>query len=151
MKILVVEDDENKRNQLLSFLNENYRDIDVECAFSVISAVRSLKRTSFDLILLDMTLPNYDLDNDGAGGGMHAFGGEEILRQMKRIQRKSPVIVVTQFETFGEPPNEKNLVELDRELRTEFRDNYIGSVYYHASIHDWISFLQNQINATLKL
>jgi CheY-like chemotaxis protein len=137
MNILVVEDDDNKRSHILGYLSSNWPDIHVETAESLIAALRAIKRGRHTIVLLDMTLPNYDLDDDGAGGGMHAFGGEEFLRQVKRLRIPTSVVVVTQFETFGEPPDTKNLAELDESLRVEFPNLYRGAIYYHASIHDW--------------
>jgi hypothetical protein len=47
------------------------------------------------------------------------------------------VIVITQFESFGEPPDNKGLAELDAELKEKFPELYKGAIYYHASIFDW--------------
>jgi len=84
-----------------------------------------------------MTLPNYDASFDEPGGQTHIFGGREFLRQMDRFDIAVPVIVVTQFETFGKGLHEIGLSELNAELLAEHGDLYKGSVYYHAAIHGW--------------
>lgn len=141
MKLLLVEDDDNKRSHILTHISTSQPALEVETAESLIAALRAIKRDRHSIVLLDMTLPNYDIDDDGSGGGMHAFGGEEFLRQVQRLRIPTSVIVVTQFETFGEPPDTKNLAELDADLRSQFPGLYRGAVYYHASIHDWTGTL----------
>ena len=146
MEMLFIEDDENKRRQITNHLSTNHGDINVETAASLIPALRAIKTKPFDVILLDMTLPNYDLGDEVTGGGMHAFGGEEVLRQIDRREISTSVIVITQFETFGEHPDTKNFSELDEDLRSKFPGVYVGAVYYHASIDDWM----NKLDAMLK-
>lgn len=145
MHVLLVEDDENKRIQVLQFLRTGFPMLEVQTAASLMSGVRSAKAKRPDLVLLDMTLPNYDVGDGETGGSMHAFGGVEFLKQMKRLRVQTKVIVLTQFETFGTPPKIKDLPELDREMRNEFRPIYRGVVYYHASIEDWTRELSDLI------
>ena len=147
MKILIVEDDENKRGHIESFLRVERRETDVHQAASVISALQMIRSHSFDLIILDMTLPNYDIGEDRSSGGMHAFGGEEVLRQMNRFKISTPVIVFTQFETFGKPPDSMNLEELNQSMHEKFPRTYKGAVYYHAAIHDWTLELGDMIES----
>ena len=137
MRFLVVEDDENKRRSILDFLGTYYAEDDVIWSASLVAGLREAKRTSPDLVILDMTLPNYDSNGPDPDGRMHAFGGKEFLRQMARMSGTSKVIVVTQFESFGEAPNVTGLSDLDADLKLKFRDHYVGAVYYHASINEW--------------
>lgn len=149
MNCLLVEDDENKWSQLESFLKASFLDIHLRQARSLQAGVRELRLTSFDLILLDMTLPNYDPSPDEPGGGtIHSFGGREFLKQMTRFEIRSPVIVVTQFETFGNPPMTTNLQELDESLRRDFGSIYRGAVYYHPAIEGWRQNLSALIAST---
>ena len=149
MKILVVEDDENKRTQISQFLIEAYPRCDLHLARSVQSGLRHIQREAPDIILLDMTLPNYDTGPDEPGGTTHIFGGRELLRQMDRFDLNIPTIVITQFETFGQPPNAMKLPQLDAELKSEHSGFYRGAVYYHASIHDWKDKLRLMIATSM--
>lgn len=138
MRILIVEDDENKSVQLDRFVRETYPNAALKAVRSLQAGVRSVRAEAFDLILLDMTLPNYEAGPDEPGGGTtHSFGGKEFLKQMDRFDVHSPVVVVTQFETFGKQPQSLNLAELDAQLRSEHAATYLGSIYYHASIGGW--------------
>ena len=146
MTVLVVEDDENKRNQLSQFLRETYPQLKRHLERSLQSGLRYIRIQHPDFILLDMTLPNYDPGPDEPGGQTHIFGGREFLRQMDRFDIVLPVIVVTQFEAFGKAPNTVLLHDLDQELSTEHPQSYKGAVYYHSAIHGWKERLKLLIN-----
>ena len=122
MKLLLVEDGDNKQRELVDFLGATYPKLQVEVAGSLISALRAMKENRPEIVLLDMTLPNYDVREGESGGGLHAFGGEEFLRQTRRFKLPTTVIVITQFESFGDPPDNKGLAELDGELKASFPD-----------------------------
>jgi DNA-binding NarL/FixJ family response regulator len=145
MRFLVVEDDENKRRSILDFLNAHYANEEVIWSASLVTGLREAKRLSPDLVILDMTLPNYDASGPDPDGRMHAFGGKEFLRQMARMSGTSKVIVVTQFESFGEAPNVTGLNDLDADLKLKFPGHYVGAVYYHASINEWQKNLETMI------
>jgi CheY-like chemotaxis protein len=149
MKILVVEDDENKRLQLNHFLQRAFPKTQAIEARSLQSGLRLIRQDPPALVLLDMTLPNYDADFDEPGGQTHIFGGREFLRQMDRFDIAVPVIVVTQFETFGKGTAEIGLNELDAELRTDHGNIYRGSIYYHAAIHGWEEQLEKLMRQVL--
>jgi CheY-like chemotaxis protein len=151
MRILVVEDDENKRLQLNHFLQRNFPQAQVAEARSLQSGLRMIRQNPPALVLLDMTLPNYDADFDEPGGQTHIFGGREFLRQMDRFDIAIPVIVVTQFETFGKGTTEIGLSELDAELRADHGTIYKGSIYYHAAIHGWEEQLESEMKRVLQL
>jgi CheY-like chemotaxis protein len=146
MNILIVEDDENKRLQLKQFLEELKPDNNCRLARSLQSGIRALREKYPDLIILDMTLPNFDAGPDEPGGQVYPLGGKEFLEQMARFEITVPVIVVTQFETFGKGPRQMNIRTLDRQLRQDYGDVYGGTVYYHAAIHGWKEELARSIN-----
>ena len=149
MNILLVEDDENKRRQLATFIENNYSNAELKLAKSLQSGLRIVKAKTRTLILLDMTIPNYDPDSEESGGQTHNFGGRDFLRQLDRFDIKVPVIVVTQFETFGRSPAVLSLNDLDQQLVSEHSENYKGVVYYHAAISDWSSKLKQLIDKSV--
>lgn len=148
--ILVIEDDGNKLTQLCGFLKEGFQTVDVRTARSLQGGIKQVRACVPDLVLLDMTLPNFDATPDDAGGQTHNFGGKEFLKQLDRFDISVPVIVVTQFITFGRGPQTIGLEDLDKELKASFGPNYVGSVYYHASIHRWKEELQRLIKGYVK-
>jgi len=149
LSILVIEDDGNKLTQLCAFLKEHFEEVEVRTARSLQSGIRNVRQTVPSLVLLDMTLPNFDATPDDTGGQTHNFGGREFLKQLERFDIRVPVVVVTQFTTFGKGALTIGLDDLDRELTSLFSPNYSGCVYYHASIHRWKEELQRLISSNL--
>jgi len=147
--ILVIEDDGNKLNQLCTFLADRFPIATVVTCPSLHSGIKQVRARLPSLVLLDMTLPNFDATPDDAGGITHNFGGIEFLKQLERFDIRVPVIVVTQFTTFGRGANTKTLDDLDEQMRVSFSENYVGSVYYHASIHRWKDDLAKLIELNL--
>jgi CheY-like chemotaxis protein len=137
MRLLVVEDDENKRTQILGFLGERFSSVDVVAAESLQSGLKLILGGQFDLILLDMTLPTFDIGIDEDGGRPRAYAGREILRQMDRRKIGTPVVVLTQFDKFGEGDDALTLSELDHRLRETHPNTYQGAIYYSSSVEEW--------------
>ena len=136
-RILIVEDDNNKRGQLQQLIRDQFPETEMVIARSLQSGIRALRNEELRLVILDMTLPNFDQGPDESGGSTHAFGGREFLGQMERFSISVPVIVVTQFESFGIGSEAMTLEQLDRQLRTDYGSVYQGKVYYHAAIQGW--------------
>ena len=136
-KVLIVEDDVHKRQQLEEYFRDRAPSVVVHRAVSLIGGLRALRSTSPDIVILDMTLPNHDPEDDGHIGSMLAFGGEEFLRQARRFNVNAKVVVVTQFETFGDEDHAKERHELEADLALTFPDIFGGMVYYHASLSGW--------------
>ena len=149
IKLLIVEDDINKREQLHAFVSTRFTSLTTADAESLVGGIRQLRQWQPDIVILDMTLPNYDPEEGSLDVTMQAFGGEEFLRQCARIKLQPAVIEVTQFETFGEGGDVKDREELAAELAAAFPDTYRGMVYYHASISQWEDELEIAIKGAL--
>lgn len=141
MKLLIVEDDDNKRAHIRAFVDEEFPGWEVHEAVSLITALRAVHSIYPDIVLLDMALPNYDEGSATGSADILHFGGQEFLRQVRRASIDCRVIVVSQFETFGDPPNRKAFAQLVDELGSQFEGMFAGGVYYHASQSDWMEKL----------
>jgi hypothetical protein len=64
---------------------------------------------------------------------------------MDRFDIVVPVIVITQFGTFGKGSSARNLDDLDSELKNAHSQMYRGAVYYNAAIHGWEEKLRSII------
>jgi CheY-like chemotaxis protein len=146
MRLLVVEDDENKRLQIIGFITEVLPSADIVTAASYQSGVRALLGGPHDLILLDMTMRTYDVTPEEEGGRPQAYAGRSILRQMARRDIDSPVILITQFDRFGEASDLLTLEELDKQLQLEFPGVYRGAVYYNPAVAGWREALLRRLS-----
>ena len=143
MNTLIVEDDENKRKQISEFLKSEIPDIYIAERKSYQSGLKEILKGNIDLILLDMSMPTYDISSTEAGGRPRPFAGRDILRYMDRKKIKVPVIIVTQFETFGEAEETISLSELQTMMEKNHTNTYKGTVYYNASLNSWKDDLKN--------
>ena len=74
-RLLLVEDDEPKLNQLLSFLETQFPQFQISVARSLNAACRLIDSIGFALILLDMSLPTFDGGKTvGASGRQQTLG-----------------------------------------------------------------------------
>lgn len=146
MEILLVEDDEDKREQLILFVNENKLGRLTEVR-SFQSGLAKIKTHIYDLILLDMSMPTFDISANESGGRSQPFGGELLLFEMQRRGIVSKVIVVSQFELFGDGEDKISIEDLNNRLLDSFSENYIGIVQYSISYTSW----KNKILDKLKL
>jgi CheY-like chemotaxis protein len=146
MNILIVEDDEDKRQQLASFIKSIlYSDV-VE-AKSYNSGLRALIANKFDLILLDMAMPTFDKIPPEKGGREQPFAGRELLQQMSRRGIETKVIVVTQFDIFGRGDDMVTLEQLNTDLKSYFAKTYLGIVHYSVRYTGWQDLLQGFVKS----
>ena len=145
MRVLIVEDDENKSQQLEVFVREVVPHAFIVVAKSYNSGLREILANYQDIILLDMTLPTYDIGLNEDGGRPQHYGGRLILQQMQRRSIVTPVVVVTQFDVFGEGAEKLTRDELDKQLRQDHSSIYLGTVYYNAAVEGWKGQLRRYV------
>ncbi|MDO8653177.1 MAG: hypothetical protein Q7R66_13410 [Undibacterium sp.] len=148
MKILLIEDDEEKTEKILDFIEEKYPSTKVEVARSFNAGLRAIiKASSSDILLLDMSMPNFNTtDEDPSGGAPEHFAGREILAQMKLRGIQIPTIVITMFDLFGENPDKISFSQLEQQLRTMYAPTFLGMVYYNSGQEGWKNSLGSLIN-----
>src|SRR5437762_9859016 len=104
MKILLVEDEETKRRQVMDLISQKFSEFGIDEAKSLNSGLRKIAGGAYDLVILDMTMPTFDITLDEDGGRPQAYGGRELLRHMAQRGIKTPVVLLTQFDRFGKEP-----------------------------------------------
>ena len=138
MKIVIVEDDEYKQRQLVTLMADEFGHHEVVTARSYTSGLREIRSHHPELVLLDMSLPNYDGEFSSTDGGkFRSYGGRDVLHQIVRRGILSKVVVVTAYDTFSSETNATSLEELAAELKNEFSNNFLDVVFYSASNDEW--------------
>ncbi|MGJ4899828.1 response regulator [Bradyrhizobium sp. HKCCYLS3070] len=147
----MVEDEAPKRERLLQFLKDQWVDAVVRTAKSVRSAISDIQGATPQLLLLDMSLPTFDIGPDEPGGRPQGFGGIEVMRYVDLFEIKLPIIVVTAYEAFSrDGGGALNHDDLDQQLRVEHPENYRGLVYYNSLFSDWKTQLAKLIVEQLR-
>jgi CheY-like chemotaxis protein len=147
MNILIVEDDPDKKQSIVEYLESLELDIAVTEKESINSGLREIIiRSDLSLIILDMSMSIDDVTSeDPEGGGHENFAGKMFLEQMYLRGIKIPVIVVSQFGSFGKGLNKISLPLLDKELQEKHPDFYLGAIYYNSAMDEWKSKLKDII------
>ncbi|MCQ4313902.1 response regulator [Pseudomonas stutzeri] len=148
MKILIVEDEFDKREKIISFLKSDLGQDCVEIieAESLRSGLRMLITNSdIDIVLLDMSMPGYDVTTDEPGGGdPESYAGKELMSQMRLRNIKVPVVVITQYKKFKK--ENISLDELTQEFEEQFPEFFWGTIHFSSAIEGWKKSLSDYLN-----
>ena len=136
MKVLLVEDSNDKRNMITDALNHYESGIKIELEESVRGAIDRVDSVEqFDLILLDMSLPLFDItDEIPDGGEAESFGGHEIIEQMSFLHIYTPVVVITHYRAFQ---GGTTYEALEAELKQSYPEIVKGMIYYDHPSSTW--------------
>lgn len=147
IRILIVEDQEEKRNEIEKFILSLDIKAEINNKTSLRGALKEISnnQSAYNLIILDMSLPSYDPSEDDINGGEpESFAGAEILSQMHLRHINIPTIVITQFSKFiGVNVEFKDLDEL---FNSKYCDFYKGSIFYNSIDNKWKKELDQLIS-----
>ena len=143
MRILIVEDNSNKLNKIRKLLEKKYFNCEVVEAHAFNSGVTRVFEGNWDLVILDMSLPTYDITHTESGGDKKPVAGKNIMKRMINRNIFSPVIVITQFETFDD--DRISLESLNKEFEESFRRIWKGTIYYGND--EWDLEFENLLNS----
>lgn len=148
LKILLVEDEVPKQEHILNSLREIRPLAKVAIARSVRSAIEAMQSTPPpQLMLLDMSLPTFDVGPKESGGRPQNFGGVEVLRYMDLYELHFPTIVITAYEAFSRAGRAVDHGSLDEQLREEHPKSYRGLIYYNSLFSEWRTALSGLIKS----
>jgi CheY-like chemotaxis protein len=149
MKILIVEDDLNKLNNLKNYINiyfnEKNLDINLSIKHSFQSGLEDILTNTYDLLLLDMSLPNFDFDEHNDMGVPLSKGGELILYEMDVMGININTIIVTQYDGF----DDESLEDINENYKRNFSSFYKGYVFYNAIESNWQKDLEIILDGVL--
>ncbi|MGJ7207729.1 response regulator [Morganella morganii] len=149
-KILIAEDEKPKKDHVSKFLTDNFY-ADHLYSSSVNSTIIVIEDEEPDFIILDMSLPTFDLSDRANGGRPQGFGGKAVLRHMKLARIKIPVIILTGYEVFKLDEGNKlvsehmDLAQFKEELIFLFHDNFIDIIHFSSTNNNWQKSLYSML------
>jgi len=147
MKILLVEDNQNKVTQLKSFIESEFPEIKLVICGSYHSGLKEIiLNNDYKLILLDISMPTYDIKPGEMGGDPIPLAGKLILKEMFLRDIDTKVLVVTMYENFVDGTR---LDELHKQFKNEFSSNYMGFVYFSPADISWKENLKSKMKELL--
>jgi CheY-like chemotaxis protein len=145
MNVLLVEDEDPKLAPVLRYLEEQHPDLIVSVVRSVKSALAALREQIPDLLLLDMSLPTFDISESEPGGRPQGFGGIEIVRYLDSVDARVPIIVLSAYEAFSRDGKNIQLKTLGSEMMRDYPELIIGIVYFNPIQGIWGKELSDAI------
>lgn len=147
-KILIIEDNKTKLERLKDFCISNYSGMEIVEVVSYKYAQQEVvnRGNDYDIILLDVSMPNYDQKEEENGGQPKPLAGMSILRYMLLAGVQTKVVVVTMYENFVDGVK---IRQLDRNFKAQYPDNYEGYVYYSHKNNDWKKSLKKLMDNVL--
>lgn len=140
LKLLLVEDDAPKRKAIEQLVADYLLNTEIVSVHSLSTAISAIENNSFDIAIVDMSLPTYDFTTDKEGGGQpEGFGGSEILRFIESESPTTGCIIVTQYQEFSDKSagTSKRIEELIEELKAEFEEVLFGVFHYSGQRGSW--------------
>lgn len=134
-RILLVEDTPLKEKQLAAFFEAEGFAGQFKIAHSYKSALKSLLANPPEVLVLDMSLPTFDISGSEGGGTPRPLGGLELLEQLSLRKLTVPTIVVTQWEVFGD--GGLKLADLKRRLATDYPNMFQAVVRLSPGVLGW--------------
>lgn len=145
MKVLIVDDSNAKISAISEILRGVDCGIEIESRRSFQAGLKALETLSFDLIILDMTIPTTEKVDGRPEGRTRFFGGRELLGEMDLLGCDTKVIIVTQFGEFDDGSEKLKYEDLIRMLDQDFGDIIIGSVFYSSISDGWMKEIERLI------
>jgi len=135
IRALLIEDNSIKQERIKRVIERGF-DAEVQIVGTIIAAYPNIEKLPWDIVILDMT---FQILRTGIDAGMQALAGVELLQFMTSKEITTPVIVVTQHETFTQPGHKtiRSIAELDRLLRDSFPNVYHGTIHANLASESW--------------
>jgi len=151
LHLLLVEDEAPKRGHIERLVRGVLPNARLSAARSVNSALDILESGNIDFLLLDMSLPTFDIGDRESGGRPQGFGGIEVLRHMTMAGITCPTLIITGYEGFKrESGATVDLAQLRSELDEEFTHMVQGVLHYNSTYDEWEHTLREALmNANL--
>lgn len=153
MLVYIVEDDEDKAEQITLLLGQHEHQVSIERYRSYQSGLKAVLSIPPALLILDMSLPTFDFNPTVRTGRPRNVGGYDLLRKMKLHGILAPAVIVTQLESFDDGETTVTLPEIEARCRSECPQHFMGSVFYSPTSDNWrreLSLLLTPLLGSLK-
>lgn len=137
MDIMLVEDDEFKAADISRVLADHMPDSTISRAASVNSALKGITVNKPNLVILDMSLPTFDLSGPGGGGSPQSQGGVEVLRLSRRLKQETTFIIITQYPGIEIDGVEVPLANAAKKLTDHFKIKVRVCIGYDFESDKW--------------
>ncbi|WP_207893057.1 response regulator [Shewanella frigidimarina] len=137
MKVLIIEDDDYKANDLTSYTKEKYSGANIKVAVSLAEAIDYIDNYTFDLIFIDMAIPSHTAEQ-GEGAPMSLLtGGVDILLELSEMERTDVCIVITQYPSVEISGEHYPLEKAPEKFKSLLNCDVLACIYYVVDDPRW--------------
>ena len=157
MRILLLKKKKKKKEHLKSFIesifNELQNEYCIQFASSVNSALDRIEEEVPDLLILDMSLPTFDinLEKKEFGGNPQGFGGIEVLKNLKIDKVICKTLIITGYEAFSKKNSKPvDINTLKSDLLAKYPEYIIDVLHFNSTYDTWKIKLKSSIEDLIK-
>lgn len=134
INVFIVDDDSTKLGDICSVLHE-FVNVSIEYELDVKKALIKLQQCQYDLVILDIKLPDLIGKNTNENGGVHLLN---CIIRTERIKKPTHIIGLTSYDdSMGSHEQ-------------VFQENIWALLKYSRTVCDWKEQLRNKINYLLE-
>lgn len=141
-KILLIEDNPHKQSRILEFLRGFDEKLQIHTALSFTSGCKIAESETFDLVILDISLPTYDRSPSDSGGRFRILGGREIARKLARKGTTPQMFFLSQYSSFSDKGISYTFESLSAELAMECGSAFRGMIFFETTSSRWKQALE---------
>jgi len=121
----------HKRDEMKQCVLDVYG-FEPEIVDGVRGAVMKVIEEDYELIILDMALSTFgESADDKIKGHDQAQGGIEVLRALNAVNKKTKIVIVTQYPDFYIGNTKVKLKQAPKVISDKYKQDVIGAVLYH--------------------
>ncbi len=149
MDAMLVEDDEFKAADIARVVLDNIPGVVIQRAASVNSALKAISIKPPHVMLLDMSLPTFDLSGPGGGGSPQSQGGIEVLRLSRRLKQETIFFIITQYPGIEIDGIEVPLSGAAAKLSKKFNVEVCSCIGYDFENDQWRALLTTALQTRI--
>lgn len=137
MKVLIIEDDDYKADNLAKFTKDTFAAVTISNARSLAEAIDEIDNSNFDLIFVDMAIPSHT-PAPGEGAPISFLtGGVDVLLELSELGRKDKCIVITQYPSIEISGEHYALNKAPKMFKQRLNCDVLDCIYYVEGSSQW--------------
>tara|TARA_R110000737_G_scaffold343453_1_gene369432 strand:- start:3293 stop:3730 length:438 start_codon:yes stop_codon:yes gene_type:complete len=145
MKVLIIEDDDYKAQNLVAFTEKKFPRVYIDVAVSLIEAIDAIDDKVYDLILVDMAIPSHTAVQGEGAPISFLTGGIDVLLELSEMERDDVCIVITQHPSIEISGEHYSLEDATRCFKELLGCNVKACIYYVQDEEKWLVDLEKAL------
>ncbi|MEY9335514.1 DNA-binding NarL/FixJ family response regulator [Pseudomonas protegens] len=135
MKVLIIEDNQLKREKIMDYLRQSF-EVSIMEAASYNSGLTAAHDEEFDFMILDMSMPTFDRNESTQGGRFRPLAGRDIAAKLAKSKKLMPFVVLSGYKDFS--VNEQTLsIDQIHDLLATLGGEYKGCIQFDSTELSW--------------